>query len=179
MGNQRVRPIEENVQKMPTDFDEDAQEMSTEFDKVMDEIQNTIIEEARKVYSEKVIELWLNPRLMGEINNPQGSAEVTGTCGDTIQISLKINHDKVADARFITDGCASSIAAAGMACELVIGRDVEEVFDISKEVILKELGGLPEESIHCALLASDSLKAALTDYFKANKEPWKGPYKKD
>jgi len=152
--------------------------MSEDFDKAMDELQASIIADARKIYSEKVIERWLNPKYMGELESPQGHGKVTGTCGDTVQIFLRIDNNKIIDARFITDGCATTIAAGGMACELALGKIFKEAFKITKEVILKQLGGLPEESIHCALLASDTLRAALTDYVQSRNEPWRSLYKK-
>jgi len=152
--------------------------MSEDFDKAIDEIQASIIADARKIYSEKVIQSWLNPKYMGEIESPQGHGKVTGPCGDTVQIFLRIDNNKIIDARFITDGCATTIAAGGMACELAIGKTFKEAFKITKEVILKQLGGLPEESIHCALLASNTLRAALTDFLTSRNEPWRKLYKK-
>jgi nitrogen fixation NifU-like protein len=151
--------------------------MSEDFDKAMDELQASIIEDARKVYSEKVIARWLNPRYMGEIEMPQGHGKVTGPCGDTVRIFLRIENGRISDARFMTDGCGTTIAAGGMACELAIGRTLGEAYRISKEVILEQLGGLPEESIHCALLASNTLRAALTDYLESKNEGWKRLYK--
>jgi len=154
------------------------QQMSNDFDKAMDELQASIIEDARKIYSEDVIQRWLNPKHMGEMENPQGYGKVTGICGDTVQIFLRVDNNKIIDARFITDGCATTIAAGGMACELAIGKFLKEAFKITKDIILEQLGGLPEESIHCALLASDTLKAALTDYIQSKNEPWRKLYKK-
>jgi len=152
--------------------------MSEDFDKAIDEIQASIIADARKIYSEKVIQSWLNPKYMGEIESPQGHGKVTGPCGDTVQIFLRIDNNKIIDARFVTDGCATTIAAGGMACELAIGKTFKEAFKITKEVILKQLGGLPEESIHCALLASNTLRAALTDFLTSRNEPWRKLYEK-
>jgi nitrogen fixation NifU-like protein len=156
----------------------DDREMSDDFDKAVEEMQASIIEEARKVYSEKVIERWLYPTYMGEIEGPQGSGKVTGPCGDTMHIFLRIENGRIADARFLTDGCATTIAAGCMACELAIGKKYNEALRIGKEVILEELGGLPEESIHCALLASNTLRKAVTDYLTSRNEPWKRLYKK-
>jgi len=152
--------------------------MSEDFDKAMDELQKSIIEDARKVYSEEVIERWLNPKYMGEMESPQGHGKVTGICGDTVQIFLRIDNNRITDARFITDGCATTIAAGSMACELAMGKPFREAFKITKEVILEKLGGLPEESIHCALLSSNTLRAALTDYLTSRNEPWRKLYKK-
>jgi nitrogen fixation NifU-like protein len=152
--------------------------MSDDFDDAMEALQRSIIEDARKVYSEKVIQRWLNPKHMGEMESPNGYGKVTGPCGDTVQIFLRIQSDKIMDARFITDGCGTTIAAGCMACELAIGKSPGRAFRITQEVILRELGGLPEESIHCALLASSSLREALTDYLTSKNEPWRRLYRK-
>ena len=152
--------------------------MTDDFDEAMEALQKSIIEDARKIYTEKVIERWLHPKYIGELESPQGYGKVTGPCGDTIQMYLRIEDDKITDARFLTDGCATTVAAGCMACELAIGKGFKMAFNISKEVILEELGGLPEESIHCALLASNTLRAALTDYLTSQNEPWKRLYKK-
>ena len=109
--------------------------MSEDLDKTIEEIQASIIEEARKIFSEKVIDRWLHPTYMGDIENPQGFGKVTGPCGDTIHIFLKIENDKIADARFLTDGCATTIAAGCKACELAIGKTFQEAFKITKEII--------------------------------------------
>jgi len=157
---------------------EKDQEMSKDFDKEMDELQTSIIENARKVYSEEGIQKWLKPRYMGEMENPQGYGNITGPCGDTVKIFLRIDNDKIIDARFTTDGCAPTIASGGMACELAIGKTFKEAFKITKELILEKLGGLPEENTHCALLASNTLRAALIKYLSSRDEPWKRLYKK-
>jgi len=146
--------------------------------KLIKPLQGSIIEDAREVYSEKVIERWLNPKYMGEMENPQGYGKVTGPYGDTVKIFLRIHNDKIIDARSITDGCVAAIAAGNMACELAIGKTFKKASKINKEVILEQLDGLPEESTHCALLASNTLRNALTDYLTSRNEPWKRLYKK-
>lgn len=152
--------------------------MAVDFDKEMEELQASIIADARKVYSEEVIERWLSPKYIGEMEKPQGCGKVKGPCGDTVKVFLNIHNDKIIDARFITDGCATTIAAGSMVCELAIGKNIKDAFKISNEVILKNLGGLPEDNAHCALLASNTLKEALTDYLTSKKEPWRSLYKK-
>ena len=152
--------------------------MSVDCTKATEELQESIIEDARKVYSEKVIERWLRPKYIGEMQNPQGYGKIKGPCGDTVKIFLSIHNDKIIDARFVTDGCATTIASGNMACELAIGKNIKEAFKITKEIILENLGGLPEESIHCALLASNTLKETLTDYLTSRNEPWRRLYKK-
>ena len=107
---------------------------------------------------------------MGEMEQPQGYGKVKGPCGDTIKIFLQIYNERIIDARFVADGCATTMAAGSMACELVIGKNITDAFTINKEVILENLGGLPEESIHCALLASNTLQEALTDYLTSKND---------
>jgi len=138
--------------------------MYNNFQKDADELQALIMEDAKKVYSEKVIERWLNPKNLGRIRNPEGFAKIKGPCGDTMQISFKVKDHKISKMRFRTDGCASSIAAGSMATELAMGKTIEEAVKISPQMILDALDGLPEESVHCALLASNTLKEAIKNY---------------
>jgi len=143
--------------------------MSNDFQKTADELQASIMENARKIYSEKVIERWLDPRNLGKIRNPDGFAKITGPCGDTMQISFKVKDGTLSKIKFMTDGCASSIAAGSMATELAQGKKIEEAAEISQQMILEGLKGLPEESVHCALLASNTLKEAVNNYFDSPK----------
>jgi len=143
--------------------------MSNDFEKMADELQESIMEDARKVYSEKVIERWLNPRNLGKIRNPDGFAKIKGPCGDTMQISFKVTEGRLSKIKFKTDGCASSIAAGSMATELAQGKKIEEAAEISQQMILDVLDGLPEESVHCALLASNTLKEAVKNYSESKK----------
>ena len=143
--------------------------MSSDFEKTANELQASIMEDARKIYSEKVIERWLNPRNLGKIRNPDGFAKIKGPCGDTMQISFKVKDGRFSKIKFMTDGCASSIAAGSMATELAKERKVEEAVEISQHMILEALDGLPEESVHCALLASNALKQAIQTYFDSKR----------
>ena len=138
--------------------------MSNDFEKAANELQESIMEDAKKIYSEKVIERWLNPRNLGKIRNADGFAKIKGPCGDTMQISFKVKDHDISKIRFKTDGCASSIAAGSIATELAQGRKIEEAAEISQEMILDALDGLPEESVHCALLASNTLKEAIKNH---------------
>jgi nitrogen fixation NifU-like protein len=139
--------------------------MSDDFEKTANELQVSIMEDARKIYSEKVIEQWLNPKNLGKIRNPDGFAKIKGSCGDTMQISFNVKDGRLSKVKFKTDGCASSIAAGNMATELARGKKPEEVAEITQQMILDALDGLPEESVHCALLASNTLKEAIKNYF--------------
>ncbi|OPY69999.1 MAG: NifU-like protein [Syntrophorhabdaceae bacterium PtaU1.Bin034] len=138
--------------------------MHDRLDDMVDELQGTILKEAEEAYSPQVIERWQNPRNWGVVENPDGFSKITGPCGDTMQISLKIDGNRIIEARYITDGCATSIASGSMATELAEAKTIGEAQRISQEMILEALGGLPEESEHCALLASNVLRAAIENY---------------
>jgi nitrogen fixation NifU-like protein len=143
--------------------------MSNNFEKTVNELQASIMEDARNTYSEKVIERWLNPKNLGKMRNADGVAKIKGPCGDTMQISFKVKDGRLSKIKFTTDGCASSIAAGSMAAELAQGKKLEEAAEISQQMILDALDGLPEESVHCALLASNTLKEAIRNYFDSKR----------
>jgi len=134
--------------------------------------------EMRKVYSETAIDHGMNPRNVGDIEDADGFAKVAGSCGDTMQIWLKVKDNTISDARFVTDGCGTSMAAGSMVTELARGKSVAQVQKISQRDVLSALGGLPEESQHCALLAADTLREAVKDYLTLKNEPWKRAYKR-
>ena len=142
-----------------------------------DELQQMIDEDMRKVYSEAVIDHFHNPRNVGEIPHPDGYARITGPCGDTMAIWLRVRDDNIIDAKFWTDGCGPSIASGSMTTELAKGKRLSDALRIDKEYVLNRLGGLPDESVHCALLASNTLKAAIRDFISLKNAPWKRAYK--
>jgi len=95
-----------------------------------------------------------------------------------MQIWLKVNDGKVVGSTFWTDGCSATVACGSMATEMIRGEDVAQVLAISQSDILETLGGLPEGNLHCALLAANTVKAAIQDYIAIRKEPWKKAYRK-
>jgi nitrogen fixation NifU-like protein len=143
-----------------------------------EQFEELIKVEMRKVYSEAVIDHSMNPRNVGDIEDADGFAKVTGLCGDAMEIWLKVKNGTVADATFMTDGCGTSIASGSMVTELAKGKSISEARRISQQNVLSALGGLPEESEHCALLAADTLKEAIRDYLVMEREPWKRAYRK-
>jgi len=143
-----------------------------------DDLQELILEDARKIYSETTIDHFMNPRNLGNMDDVDGFGRVTGSCGDTMEIWLKVKNGSIADATFMTDGCGTSIASGSIVTELAKGRSVGEARRISQQDVLGALGGLPEESKHCALLAADTLKEAIKDYLAMEREPWKKAYRK-
>jgi nitrogen fixation NifU-like protein len=151
--------------------------MAEKSDDSFRELEQSVMEEMRKVYSEKTIDHFLNPRNLGEIPAPDGFSRITGPCGDTMEISLKVIDGKVMNTSFWTDGCGTSIASGSMVTELAKGKGVSEALKITQQDVLDALGGLPEESVHCALLAANTLREAIKDYLASNNEPWKRAYR--
>ena len=143
--------------------------MASEFD----DLEQLVMADMRRIYTETTIDHAMNPRNMGRIDNADGFASVTGSCGDTMEIWLKIRNGTVARATFLTDGCGTSIAAGSMVTELAKGKAVTEALRVNEQDVLDALGGLPEESMHCALLAANTLKETVKDYLALKKEPWK------
>ena len=144
----------------------------------LDDYNKSIIEDMKSVYTETVIDHAINPRNAGSITDPDGYAGVTGSCGDTIQLWLRVNNKRVVQATFWTDGCAATIASGSMATEMAKGKSILEAMGISQQEILDALGGLPEGNLHCALLAANTLKEAVKDYLAFQREPWKKAYRK-
>jgi len=119
-------------------------------------------EKKRIGYSRKVLQLFLNPKNVGEIENPSVTAKAgSPACGDMIKLYLKIENDKIVDAKFKTYGCAANIATASMLTEMIIGKPVEEAKKIKFKDLVEALGGLPQIKYHCAVLATEGLRQAL------------------
>jgi nitrogen fixation NifU-like protein len=135
--------------------------MKDPFDKFTDHLQQEINEEVIQTFGEKVYERWRNPQFWGRMEHPTGFCRVTGSCGDTVEIFVRLEEGRVSDASFTTTGCGSSAVCASVACELAIGKASEEVERVTGEMILEVLEGLPEDNIHCAFLAAETLQEAL------------------
>src|SRR4030042_3489166 len=143
-----------------------------------DELQEEVNAEMQKIYSETVIDHAMNPRNVGSRDNADGFARITGPCGDTMEIWLRVRNDSIVEASFMTDGCGTSIAAGSMVTELAKGKNATQALKVSQQDVLSALGGLPEESQHCALLAANTLKEAAKDYLAFRNEPWKRAYRR-
>jgi nitrogen fixation NifU-like protein len=140
--------------------------MTEDFDDLIDELEAAIQKEEKEIYSERTLEEAYNPKNVGVLEDPDGYGRITGSCGDTIQIHLKIADAKIVDCKFITDGCGSSTASGSVVTEMAKGKRIEEALLIKDKDVLAVLGGLPEESLHCPVLAVDTLRAAIEDYKK-------------
>ncbi len=128
-------------------------------------------------YTQQVIELFRNPKNVGEMENPTVTAtEGDAQCGDMMQMSLKIENDKIVDAKFLSFGCAANIATGSIVTELVKGKTVDEAEKLSIKEISSALGGLPALKMHCAVLAYKTLKKAIQEYRQKNVEGEKQPH---
>ena len=117
------------------------------------------------MYNKKVMEAFSNPQNVGEIENPDGFGKVgNATCGDIMQITLRIENDIIKDAKFKTFGCAAAVATSSTATQMVIGMTVEEALKLTNAKVVEELEGLPPQKIHCSVLAEEAIKEAIKDY---------------
>jgi nitrogen fixation NifU-like protein len=119
------------------------------------------------MYSEKVMDHFMHPRNMGEIENADAVGTVgNAKCGDIMRIFLKIENGVIVDAKFKTFGCGSAIATSSMATEMVIGKSLEDALQMSNKAVAEALDGLPANKMHCSLLAEQAVKAALKEYYE-------------
>ena len=117
------------------------------------------------LYSEKVMDHFRHPRNVGSIENADGIGEVgNAKCGDIMKIYLKIDNDIVTDVKFETFGCGSAIASSSMATELIKGKPVREVLQLTNKAVTEALDGLPAHKLHCSVLAEEAIQAAINDY---------------
>ena len=127
--------------------------MSEKGDDFANNLQGQIFDEIKESYGEKAY-----------LRSLDGHARVTGGCGETIEIFLKFENNRVTGASFQTDGCGSSKASGSFAAEMSFGKTPDELLEIRGEDILERMGSLPKEDQHCAFLAAASLYEALNDY---------------
>lgn len=127
------------------------------------------------LYNDKVMDHFMNPRNVGEIENPDGSGTYgSPVCGDMMQIQIKVENDIITDAKFKTFGCGSAIASSSMATEMIIGKSIDEALAVTNKQIIDELGGLPPVKVHCSVLADHAIKCAIYDYAQKNGKTYAG-----
>ncbi len=135
-----------------------------ELDDFAEKMQAQIFKETRDDYGEVAFDRWLNPLYAGHMENPDGYAMVTGPCGDTMEIFLRFENDRVREASFMTDGCGGSAVCGSFAAELAMGKTPDELIEVTGERILQVLGKFPKEDQHCCFLAANTLQEALKNY---------------
>ena len=116
-------------------------------------------------YSEKVMDHFMNPRNMGDIKD----ADAVGTvgnpaCGDVMRLYIKVEDDKIAEAKFKTFGCGAAIATSSMATEMIKDKSLEEAANVTNETVAEALDGLPPNKMHCSVLAQEAIEAAIKNY---------------
>ncbi|WP_295217491.1 Fe-S cluster assembly scaffold protein NifU [Ruminococcus sp.] len=121
------------------------------------------------LYSEKVMDHFMNPRNVGTIEDADGVGEVgNAKCGDIMKIYLKIEDDIVKDVKFETFGCGSAIASSSMATEMILGQPLSKAMELTNKAVAEALDGLPAHKLHCSVLAEEAIKAAIKDYYDKN-----------
>ncbi|KUL00796.1 MAG: Nitrogen-fixing NifU-like protein [Methanoculleus marisnigri] len=117
------------------------------------------------MYSERVMDHFTNPRNMGEIPDADGIGEVGNpACGDIMRITLRIEENRIVDAKFKTFGCAAAIASSSMATELIRGKTLDEAWAVTNRAVAEALEGLPPQKVHCSVLAEEGIHKAIDDY---------------
>jgi len=117
------------------------------------------------IYSEKVMDHFMNPRNVGEIENPDGIGEEGNpVCGDMMTFYIKVDNDRLSDVKFKTFGCGAAIAVSSMVSEMAKGKTIEEARKITPALVAKELEGLPKNKYHCSNLGAQALNKAIDDY---------------
>lgn len=121
------------------------------------------------LYSEKVMDHFMNPRNVGVIEDADGVGEVgNAKCGDIMRIYLKIDNDIITDVKFETFGCGSAIASSSMSTEMIKGKPLSDALSLTNKAVTEALDGLPAHKIHCSVLAEGAIKAAIKDYYDKN-----------
>jgi nitrogen fixation NifU-like protein len=121
-------------------------------------------------YNPIVLDHFNHPRNMGEMDHPDGVGQATNpACGDTMRLFIRVERERVVEAKFLTLGCVAAIASSSITTEMIKGKTVEETLFVSKEMVSEALGGLPPTKMHCSVLAEEAIQAAVADYRKRRK----------
>ena len=131
------------------------------------------------MYNDKVMEIFQNPKNVGELKGANGIGTVGNeACGDIMKLYIKVDKNEViTNATFKTFGCAAAIVSSSVATEMIKGKKIEEALKLENQQILDYLGGLPDNKIHCSILAKEALEAAVKDYRKRIKKQQKAKTK--
>jgi len=118
------------------------------------------------VYNKRVMDHFMNPRNVGEIENAEGIGEAGNPHGDHMKIFLKIRNNRIEDVKFKTFGCAAAIASSSMATELIKGKTVKEAYELTNEDVVEALEGLPPGKLECSVVSREAIHSAISDYRK-------------
>lgn len=146
-------------------FRQETNPMKDTLESLVSQIQEDIDQKTLEDYGSDFFQRWRDPQFMGRMETPTVSAALTGSCGDRIEIELKIDNETITHAQFFTTGCGPSIACANTACELAMNKDLEEAAGLEGQDILKVLKTVPEDKEHCAHLAAQTLREAIRNYW--------------
>ena len=123
------------------------------------------------LYSEKVMDHFMNPRNVGKIDDADGVGEVgNAKCGDIMKIYIKVDNNIITDVKFNTFGCGSAIASSSMATEMIKGKSLDDALELTNKAVAEALDGLPAHKMHCSVLAEEAIKAAKDDYKEKHKD---------
>ena len=123
------------------------------------------------LYSEKVMDHFMNPRNVGKIDDADGVGEVgNAKCGDIMKIYIKVDNNIITDVKFNTFGCGSAIASSSMATEMIKGKSLDDALELINKAVAEALDGLPAHKMHCSVLAEEAIKAAIDDYKEKHKD---------
>ena len=119
------------------------------------------------MYSKKVMEHFMDPHNVGDMDNPSAEAEAGNPiCGDMMKFAIKVTDGKIDEIKFKTFGCGAAIASSSVLTDMVKGKTLKEAFDLTKDDVVEELGGLPAHKIHCSVLGIDALRHAICEYWR-------------
>ena len=123
------------------------------------------------LYSEKVMDHFMNPRNVGKIDDADGVGEVgNAKCGDIMKIYIKVDNNIITDVKFNTFGCGSAIASSSMATEMIKEKSLDDALELTNKAVAEALDGLPAHKMHCSVLAEEAIKAAIDDYKEKHKD---------
>jgi len=151
-----------------------SEERVASFDRVVADLQRQISEQEEALYSSRVLEEARHPRNLGMMLDPDGHAALSGPCGDTMEIFLRLNGAQIELAAFMTDGCAPTVACGSMLTTMVRGKTLEQAAAIDAGDLIIALDGLPPEHMHCATLAVSTLREAISHSRQEGDEPLAG-----
>ena len=120
------------------------------------------------LYSEKVMDHFMNPRNVGKIDDADGVGNAK--CGDIMKIYIKVDNNIITDVKFNTFGCGSAIASSSMATEMIKGKSLDDALELTNKAVAEALDGLPAHKMHCSVLAEEAIKAAIDDYKEKHKD---------